>query len=69
MPASAPPELSGIIYDVMNDAWRLSADTDVNYIAAASRASLASARLQRPPDGTVRDTAAFQNETIQLDLS
>ena len=33
----APPELSGIIYDVMNDAWRLAADTDVNYIAAASR--------------------------------
>lgn len=33
----APPELSGIIYDVMHDSWRLSADTDVNYIAAASR--------------------------------
>jgi 2-polyprenyl-6-hydroxyphenyl methylase/3-demethylubiquinone-9 3-methyltransferase len=33
----APPELSGIIYDVMNDAWRLAADTDVNYIAAAAR--------------------------------
>ncbi len=37
MPASAPPELSGIIYDVMNDGWRLAADTDVNYIAAAAR--------------------------------
>ena len=33
----APPELSGITYDVMNDAWRLAADTDVNYIAAAVR--------------------------------
>ena len=33
----APPELSGIIYDVMNDVWRLAADTDVNYIAAAAR--------------------------------
>ena len=35
----AAPELSGIIYDVMNDAWRLSADTDVNYIAASRRAA------------------------------
>ena len=35
--AFAPPELSGIIYDVMHDAWRLSADTDVNYIAATRR--------------------------------
>jgi 2-polyprenyl-6-hydroxyphenyl methylase/3-demethylubiquinone-9 3-methyltransferase len=33
----ATPEVSGIIYDVMSDTWRLSADTDVNYIAAASR--------------------------------
>ena len=32
-----PPQLSGIIYDVMHDAWRLGADTDVNYIAAARR--------------------------------
>jgi 2-polyprenyl-6-hydroxyphenyl methylase/3-demethylubiquinone-9 3-methyltransferase len=31
------PQLSGIVYDVMHDAWRLSADTDVNYIAAAPR--------------------------------
>jgi len=35
----AAAELSGIIYDVMNDAWRLSADTDVNYIAASRRAA------------------------------
>lgn len=33
----AAPELSGIIYDVVSDAWRLSPDTDVNYIAAAVR--------------------------------
>jgi 2-polyprenyl-6-hydroxyphenyl methylase/3-demethylubiquinone-9 3-methyltransferase len=33
----AAAELSGIIYDVMSDTWRLSADTDVNYIAAAAR--------------------------------
>ena len=33
----APPELSGITYDVMDDAWRLTVDTDVNYIAAAVR--------------------------------
>ena len=33
----AAPELSGIIYDVMHDAWRLGADTDVNYIAATRR--------------------------------
>ena len=32
-----PPKLSGIIYDVMSDTWRLGADTDVNYIAAAAR--------------------------------
>jgi 2-polyprenyl-6-hydroxyphenyl methylase / 3-demethylubiquinone-9 3-methyltransferase len=32
-----PPQLSGIIYDVMNDSWRLGSDTDVNYIAATSR--------------------------------
>jgi 2-polyprenyl-6-hydroxyphenyl methylase/3-demethylubiquinone-9 3-methyltransferase len=31
------PQISGIVYDVMHDAWRLSADTDVNYIAAAPR--------------------------------
>lgn len=30
-------ELSGIIYDVMSDAWRIGRDTDVNYIAAAIR--------------------------------
>lgn len=33
----AAPELSGIVYDVMGDTWRLAADTDVNYIAAAAR--------------------------------
>ena len=31
------PEMSGIIYDVMSDDWRLGPDTDVNYIAAAAR--------------------------------
>ncbi len=31
------PQLSGIIYDLMSDTWRLSPDTDVNYIAAAAR--------------------------------
>jgi 2-polyprenyl-6-hydroxyphenyl methylase/3-demethylubiquinone-9 3-methyltransferase len=33
----AVPQLSGIVYDVMSDTWRLSADTDVNFIAAATR--------------------------------
>lgn len=32
------PTTSGIIYDVMSDTWRLGADTDVNYIASATRA-------------------------------
>lgn len=31
------PTTSGIIYDVMSDTWRLGADTDVNYIASATR--------------------------------
>jgi 2-polyprenyl-6-hydroxyphenyl methylase / 3-demethylubiquinone-9 3-methyltransferase len=31
------PHLSGIVYDVMRDTWRLDPDTDVNYIAAAAR--------------------------------
>jgi len=31
------PEMSGIIYDVMADDWRLGPDTDVNYIAAGAR--------------------------------
>lgn len=31
------PRLSGIIYDLMSDTWRLGSDTDVNYIAAAAR--------------------------------
>jgi len=33
----AASEVSGIIYDVMSDTWRLAADTDVNYILAAAR--------------------------------
>lgn len=33
------PATSGIIYDVMSDTWRLGADTDVNYIASATRAA------------------------------
>ena len=33
----AAPELSGIVYDLVADAWRLAPDTDVNYIAAAAR--------------------------------
>jgi 2-polyprenyl-6-hydroxyphenyl methylase/3-demethylubiquinone-9 3-methyltransferase len=33
------PEFAGIIYDVIGDTWRLGADTDVNYIAAAVRRS------------------------------
>ncbi|MFN3624630.1 MAG: bifunctional 2-polyprenyl-6-hydroxyphenol methylase/3-demethylubiquinol 3-O-methyltransferase UbiG [Hyphomicrobium sp.] len=31
------PELSGIVYDVISDTWRLGSDTDVNYIASAVR--------------------------------
>jgi 2-polyprenyl-6-hydroxyphenyl methylase/3-demethylubiquinone-9 3-methyltransferase len=33
----ADPRLSGLVYDVMHDAWRLEADCDVNYMAAAAR--------------------------------
>ncbi len=33
----APPRLSGIVYDLMQDSWRLADDCDVNYIAAAAR--------------------------------
>lgn len=33
----APPQMAGIIYDVMSDTWRLGTDTDVNYIAASAR--------------------------------
>lgn len=33
------PRLSGIVYDVMRDTWRLDPDTDVNYIAAAARSA------------------------------
>lgn len=31
------PIISGIIYDVISDAWRLGNDADVNYIAASSK--------------------------------
>jgi 2-polyprenyl-6-hydroxyphenyl methylase/3-demethylubiquinone-9 3-methyltransferase len=31
------PRLSGIVYDVMRDTWRLDPDTDVNYLAASTR--------------------------------
>lgn len=31
------PELSGIVYDVLSDTWRLAPDTGINYIAAAAR--------------------------------
>ncbi len=31
------PRFSGIVYDVMHDAWRLDTDCDVNYMAAAAR--------------------------------
>jgi 2-polyprenyl-6-hydroxyphenyl methylase/3-demethylubiquinone-9 3-methyltransferase len=33
----ATPRMSGIVYDVMHDDWRLATDCDVNYIAAAAR--------------------------------
>jgi 2-polyprenyl-6-hydroxyphenyl methylase / 3-demethylubiquinone-9 3-methyltransferase len=33
----AAPRLSGIVYDVMHDDWRLAADCGVNYMAAAVR--------------------------------
>ncbi len=33
------PRFSGIIYDLMRDEWHLDRDTDVNYMAAASRPS------------------------------
>jgi 2-polyprenyl-6-hydroxyphenyl methylase/3-demethylubiquinone-9 3-methyltransferase len=32
----AGPQLSGIVYDVMRDQWRLDPDCDVNYMAAAA---------------------------------
>ena len=55
----APPELSGIVYDVMHDAWRLAADTDVNYIAAARRAGQPSPELQRPLEELPENTRRF----------
>jgi 2-polyprenyl-6-hydroxyphenyl methylase/3-demethylubiquinone-9 3-methyltransferase len=33
----AGPRLSGIVYDVMRDQWRLNPDCDVNYMAASTR--------------------------------
>ncbi len=33
------PQVSGIVYDVMRDEWRLDPDCDVNYIAAAARSA------------------------------
>jgi 2-polyprenyl-6-hydroxyphenyl methylase/3-demethylubiquinone-9 3-methyltransferase len=33
------PRLSGIVYDVMRDEWRLDPDCDVNYLAAAARSA------------------------------
>ncbi len=33
------PHFSGMIYDPLRDSWRLGADTDVNYLASASRQS------------------------------
>jgi 2-polyprenyl-6-hydroxyphenyl methylase/3-demethylubiquinone-9 3-methyltransferase len=31
------PRFEGLVYDVLQDAWRLDADTDVNYLAAVGR--------------------------------
>jgi 2-polyprenyl-6-hydroxyphenyl methylase/3-demethylubiquinone-9 3-methyltransferase len=31
------PELRGLVYNPMEDAWSLSTDTDVNYFAAAAK--------------------------------
>ncbi len=33
------PQLSGLVYDVMRDEWRLADDLSVNYLAAAARAA------------------------------
>lgn len=33
----SPPRFEGMIYDPLRDEWRLSSDTDVNYLAAAVR--------------------------------
>jgi len=33
----AAPTCTGIVYDLMQDTWRLGADCDVNYMAAATR--------------------------------
>ena len=32
----AAPRLSGLVYDVMRDAWKLDPDLSVNYLAAAA---------------------------------
>jgi 2-polyprenyl-6-hydroxyphenyl methylase / 3-demethylubiquinone-9 3-methyltransferase len=31
-----PPQTRGIVYDIIRDSWRLDADCDVNYLAAAA---------------------------------
>jgi 2-polyprenyl-6-hydroxyphenyl methylase/3-demethylubiquinone-9 3-methyltransferase len=36
----APPRFAGMSYDLLRDAWSLTSDTDVNYLAAAARAAL-----------------------------
>lgn len=33
----SPPRLSGFVYDPLRDLWSLSSDTDVNYLAAATK--------------------------------
>jgi 2-polyprenyl-6-hydroxyphenyl methylase/3-demethylubiquinone-9 3-methyltransferase len=33
----SPPTLQGLVYSPLDDAWSLSADTDVNYFAAAAK--------------------------------
>ena len=33
----APPAFEGMIYNPLSDEWSLSADTDVNYLAATAR--------------------------------
>ena len=39
------PELSGIVYDVISDTWRLGSDTDVNYIASAEDVRIGSPKV------------------------
>ncbi len=35
----APADMTGMVYDPLGDRWRLAADTDVNYLATATRQS------------------------------